>query len=89
MDFQYGSFFRLYLERISCVRNCGDHVLLFSFDTRRRLHCRPMSSLHSGPNAGVAVTRASKGPPAGPSGGSLEPSQDSAIQMYLLWLRLG
>ena len=28
MDFRYGSFFKLYLEHISRVRNCRDHVLL-------------------------------------------------------------
>ena len=38
MDFQDGSFFKLYLEHISRVRNCGDHVLL-CFPLTRDLIC--------------------------------------------------
>lgn len=38
MDFQYGSFFKLYLEHISRVRNCGDHVLL-CFPLTRNVVC--------------------------------------------------
>ena len=38
MDFQYGSFFKLYLAHISRVRNCGDHVLL-CFPLTRNVVC--------------------------------------------------